>query len=76
MSANEFLKLWVVEYSRSQGMFHVYQVEDMLENNFRLFRAKVEVQTPDYIPLAFVATREEADQIIAKLDSQIAAPAS
>jgi len=54
-------KLYVVEYSASQGCFHIHQVEDMLETNLRTF---VRSTQPGYIPIAIVETHEQAGEII------------
>lgn len=55
-----FGAMWVVEWSPSQGAFHIEQLRDAVKTNLELF---VMGERLDYQPLAVLHTREEADEI-------------
>lgn len=50
-------EMFVVEYSVSQGTFHIETVKDMLKTNIEIALRETAV---DYIPLFFTATKDEA----------------
>lgn len=57
----ELENIQVVEYSVSQGCYHLHSLADMLkDNNTGVIAGK----SCDYVPIAFFKTDQEADKFI------------
>lgn len=59
--------LYVLQYSESQGCFHIETVGLMLDKNLGIYLNRRKV---DYIPLAIAATVDELRQIRERLISE------
>lgn len=69
MMANPLMNLFVVEYSLSQGAFHVSTIEDMLQTNVRMI---LHHQTSnDYLVVGLAATHEEAVELSKVFDQYL-----
>ena len=67
--ANPLTVLFVVEYSLSQGAFHISTIEEMLRNNVRMI---VQRQTSnDYLVVGIAATHEEAVELSKVFDQYV-----
>ena len=60
-------KFYVAEWSHSQQQYHYHTVENMLESNNDQHDQN---KGPDYIPLGFFETPDEASKFIDSLDSR------
>jgi hypothetical protein len=58
---------YVAEWSHFQQQYHVHTVAEMLEHNNEQHR---ENKGPDYIPLGFFATSEEASKFIDTIEAK------
>ena len=67
--ANPLMNLFVVEYSLSQGAFHISTIEEMLQNNVRMILQR---QTSnDYLVVGVAATHEEAVKLSKVFDQYV-----
>lgn len=62
------LRLWAVEYSARQQAFHVQRVESMLEQNAANILSDGG-WAPDYVPVSFALSHEEATALREKLQA-------
>lgn len=61
------MEIWVVEYSKTQGCFHVTTLEDSVEKNRRMYDNDA---NNDYQIIALADTFEEAHEIARELRKQ------
>jgi hypothetical protein len=58
---------YVAEWSYSQQQYHINTVGEMLKDNNEQHRKN---KGPDYIPLGFFATSEEASKFIGTIEAE------
>ena len=64
MDSETLSKLWVVEYSHSEGAFNTQTLIDALQDNMRAF---LEARRCDYSIIAVAGTSKEANKLCAAL---------
>ncbi len=66
MNADQLMKLWVVEFSKRQGAFHVEEVQDMIRGNIDQF---IDNSTGDrdYVVVGFTESHEQSHELVKKL---------
>ena len=64
-------EMWMVEWSETQGWFHVGQVEEMIGKNIRSY---VDGDETDYAIVGLADTQEDAEKLMSLLRKERKAP--